>query len=141
MLSRVQLFVTLWTVSPQVLSMGFSRQEYCSGFPFPSPGDLPDPGIEPGPPALEADSLSLSHQIISSLPTLHLVQTPQSLEVTFLFTSVSLCLAWSLVQSRYLIYMYGMNGKNLLLGCGSNFNPSHLGQGFILSALPCQRVE
>ena len=37
--------------------MGFSRQEYWSGVPFPSPGDLPDPGIEPGSPALEADAL------------------------------------------------------------------------------------
>ena len=39
------------------LSLGFSRQEYWSGLPFPSPGDLPDPGIEPGSPALQADSL------------------------------------------------------------------------------------
>ena len=39
------------------LSMGFSRQEYWSGLPFPSPGDLPDPGIEPGSPVLQADSL------------------------------------------------------------------------------------
>ena len=39
------------------LSMGFSRQEYWSGLPFPSPGDLPDPGIEPGSPAFQADSL------------------------------------------------------------------------------------
>ena len=47
-LSRVQLFVTLWTVTYQAPpSMGFSRQEYWSGLPFPSPGDLPDPGIEP----------------------------------------------------------------------------------------------
>ena len=38
--------------------MGFSRQEYCSGLPFPSPGDLPDPGFEPGSPALEADALT-----------------------------------------------------------------------------------
>ena len=38
--------------------MGFSRQEYWSGLPFPSPGDLPDPGIEPGSPALEADALT-----------------------------------------------------------------------------------
>ena len=37
------------------LSMGFSRPEYCSGLPFPSPGDLPDPGIEPGSPAMQAD--------------------------------------------------------------------------------------
>ena len=47
-LSRVQFFVTPWTVAPQApLSMGFSRQEYWSGLPFPSPGDLPDPGIKP----------------------------------------------------------------------------------------------
>ena len=57
-LSHVQLFVVSWTVSRQVpLSMEFSRQEYLSGLPFPSPGDLPDPGIEPGSPALQADSL------------------------------------------------------------------------------------
>ena len=50
--------VTPWTAACQApLSMGFSRQEYCSGLPFPSPGDLPDPGIEPGSPALQADSL------------------------------------------------------------------------------------
>ena len=46
--SRVHLFVTLGTVALQApLSMGFSRQEYWSGLPCPSPGDLPDPGIEP----------------------------------------------------------------------------------------------
>ena len=55
-LSRVQLFVTPWTIAYQApLSMGFSRQEYWSGLPFPSPGDLPDPGIEPRSPALQAD--------------------------------------------------------------------------------------
>ena len=53
LLSRVQLFATPWTVAYQAsLSMGFSRQEYWSGLPFPSPGDLPDPGIEPMSPAL-----------------------------------------------------------------------------------------
>ena len=40
-----------------LLSMGFSRQEYRSGLPFPSPGDLPDPGVEPGSPELQADTL------------------------------------------------------------------------------------
>ena len=45
-------FVWLWTVARQALSMGFSRQEYWSGLPFPPPGDLPDPGIEPASPAL-----------------------------------------------------------------------------------------
>ena len=58
-LSRVWLFVTLWTVAYQAsLSMGFSTQEYWSGLPFPSPGDLPNPGIEPRSPALEADALT-----------------------------------------------------------------------------------
>ena len=57
-LSRVRLFATLWTVAFQApLSMGFSRQESWSGLPFPSPGDLPDPGIEPRSPALQADAL------------------------------------------------------------------------------------
>ena len=57
-LSRVQLFVTPRTVAYQApLSIGFSRQEYWSGLPFTSPGDLPDPGIEPGSPALQAYSL------------------------------------------------------------------------------------
>ena len=49
---------TPWTVAYQApLSMGFSRQEYWSGLPFPSPGDLPDPGIEPRSPAWQAGSL------------------------------------------------------------------------------------
>ena len=54
----VQLFVTPWTVAHQApLSMGFSRQEYWSRLPCPSPEDLPDPRIEPGSPALQVDSL------------------------------------------------------------------------------------
>ena len=53
LLSRVRLFATPWTVAYQApLSMGFSRQEYWSALPFPSPGDLPNPGIEPRSPAL-----------------------------------------------------------------------------------------
>ena len=57
-LSCVRLFATPWTVAYQVPpSMGFSRQEYRSGLPFLSPGDVPDPGIEPGSPAFQADAL------------------------------------------------------------------------------------
>ena len=57
-LSRVRLSTTPWTVAYQAPpSMGFSRQEYWSGLLFPSPGDLPNPGIKPGFPALEADAL------------------------------------------------------------------------------------
>ena len=53
MFSRVQLFATPWTVARQApLSMGFPRREYWSGLPFPSPGDLLDPGIQPASPSL-----------------------------------------------------------------------------------------
>ena len=59
LLSSVRLFVTLWTVAHQApLSMEFSRQEYWSGLPFPSPGDLPNPGIKPRSPTLQADALT-----------------------------------------------------------------------------------
>ena len=58
LLSRVRLFATPWTVAYQAPpSVGFSRQEYWSGLPFPSPGDLPNPGIELGSPALQANAL------------------------------------------------------------------------------------
>ena len=58
-LSRVRLLATPWTAAHQAPpSMGFSRHEYWSGLPLPSPGDLPDPGNEPGFPALEADALT-----------------------------------------------------------------------------------
>ena len=64
MLSCVQFFVTLWTSAHQVpLSMGFPRQQYWNGLPFPSPGDLPNPGIKPESPVFPAslvDSLLLS---------------------------------------------------------------------------------
>ena len=57
-LSRVRLFAPPWTVAHQAPpSMEFSRQEYWGGLPFPSPGNLPGPGIEPGSPALWADAL------------------------------------------------------------------------------------
>ena len=59
LLSLLRLFETPWTVAYQASpSMGFSRQEYWSGLPFPFPGHLPDPGIEPRSPALEEDALT-----------------------------------------------------------------------------------
>ena len=67
-LNSVRLFVTPWTVARQApLSMGFSRQEYWSGLPFPSPGDLPNPGIKPGSPAWQADALSSEPDVKSKL--------------------------------------------------------------------------
>ena len=62
-LSHVWLFEMLGTIARSAPpSMGFPRQEYWSGLPFRPPGDLPNPGIEPGSPALQADSLPLSHK-------------------------------------------------------------------------------
>ena len=55
-------FVTPWTVALQApLSVGFSRQEYWSGLPFLFPGDLPDLGVEPASPTLQAESLLMGH--------------------------------------------------------------------------------
>ena len=66
-LSRVRLLASPWTVAHQASpSLGFSRQEYWNGLPFPSPGHIPDPGIEPRSPALEADALSSEPQVIGT---------------------------------------------------------------------------
>ena len=78
--SPVQLFATLQTAAHQApLSMGFSRQEYWSGLPFPSLGDLPDPGIEPRSPTLQVDYLSSESRI------LEWVAYPFSLKISFYF--------------------------------------------------------
>ena len=67
LLSLVRPFVTPWTSTHQApLSKGFPKQEYWNGLPFPSPGDLPNPGIKPASPTWQMDSLPLSHQPISS---------------------------------------------------------------------------
>ena len=70
-------FANPWTVAHQApLSMGFPRQEYWSGLPWPPPGDLPDPGVEPATPVLAVDSLPLSH--------LGSTETEQGLLIAFL---------------------------------------------------------
>ena len=84
-LSRVLLFVTPPTVAHQALpSMGFSRQEYWSGLPFPSPGDLPDPGIEPRSPTLQADALTSESPkvVINHSPSLPLAP-PEKPRLTY----------------------------------------------------------
>ena len=82
--SRVRLFATPWTVAYQAsLSIGFSRQGYWSGLLFPSPGDIPNPGIELRSPALQADALpseppalAVSHRIFrGSTPILQMWHT------------------------------------------------------------------
>ena len=60
LLSPIRFFATAWTVACEAPpSMGFSRQEYWSGVPFPSPGDLPNPGIKPRSPTLQVDAYHL----------------------------------------------------------------------------------
>ena len=82
--SRVRLFAALWTAALQApLSMGFSRQEYWSGLSFPTPGGLPDSGIEPvspASPALKSDSSPPNHQGSPKLIT------QQMLSISFTFT-------------------------------------------------------
>ena len=84
LLSHVRLFATPWTVACQApLSMGFSRQEYWSGLPFSFPGDLPNPGKEPGSPALHADSLPPDSLVAKNLKmTLNFSDLSQHVEQT-----------------------------------------------------------
>ena len=71
--------MTQWTVACQApLSMEFSKQEYCSGLPFPLPGDLPNPGVKPGSSAFQADSL----------PSEPSGKFPHSLEMFLFFQSL-----------------------------------------------------
>ena len=91
--SRVQLFVTLWTVACQApLSMRFSRQEYWSWLPCPSPGDLPDPGIEPVSPALAGEFCT----------TITTWEDTCSLFL-FFFSSLNLLLLINVTDFRYIL--------------------------------------
>ena len=82
-LSHVWLFATPWTVACQApQSMEFSRQEYWIGLPFPPPGDLPNPGIEPGSPALPADALPSEPPGSSAQIILFLLKQPFPLLVS-----------------------------------------------------------
>ena len=106
-LSRVRLFATPWTVAYQAPpSMRLSRKEYWSGVPFPSPGDLPNPGIEPRSPAFQADALKeivnspYHHPIYLSVQCCHSVVSnslrPQGLQ--HCQPSLSITNTWSLLK-------------------------------------------
>ena len=91
--TRVQLFVTSWTIAHQApLSIGFPRQEYWSGLSFPSPGHLPDPGTESTSPALQAGSLLLSHQ---GSPLFAVTQTHRSHAYLRAFAPAASCLEFA----------------------------------------------
>ena len=93
--SHVQLFVTPWTVVHQApLSMGFSRQEYWSGLPFPSPGELPDPGIEPRSPILQTDALLTElcgKPVSKGLRSIRVIQDQPILKISAFWQSLELC--------------------------------------------------
>ena len=106
-LSRVWLFATPWTVPHQAsLSMRFSRQEYWNGLPFPSRGDLLDPGIEPRSPALEADALTseppgkqLPNQYMVTLKIIvdYIKVLERMFSVTKLYLTLCISMDWSVL--------------------------------------------
>ena len=89
-LSGIQLFATPWTVAYQAPpSMGFSRQEYWSGLPFTSPGDLPNPGIEPRSSASQADALPPEPPRKLAMPTCYMI-IREAVDITFLTFCLSI---------------------------------------------------
>ena len=98
--SHVRLFVTSWTIQ----YMEFSRPEYLSGYPFPSPGDLPNPGIKLRSPMLQADSLPAEPQAklkntgMSSLSLLQWIFPTQELN-------------WDLLHCRHILYQLSYQGS------------------------------
>ena len=95
LVAQLCLFVTPWTVAHQApLSMEFSRQEYWSFLPFHSPGDLPNPGIKPRPPALQAGSLPSSHQ-----------GSPKSWSLLFLLLSEVYTFSIQILSSTSVVYI------------------------------------
>ena len=100
--SPIWLFATPWSVAHQTpLSMRFSKQEYWSRQPFPSPGDLPDPGIQPRSLALQADSLCLSHHSKLSYMQNYLPEKKMSIKPNFFFLNYSIRI-WSLIPLPFL---------------------------------------
>ena len=115
MLSRLRLFVTLWIVAHQApLPMEFSRQEYWSGLPFPSPGDLPHLGIKPCSPAFQADSLpsespgkpssvQFSYSVVSDSATPWTIACQASLSINNSQSLLKLMSIESVTPSNHLI--------------------------------------
>ena len=113
-LSRARLFATPWIVADQTFkSMGFSRQEYWSGLPFPYPGDLPNPGIEPGSPALEADALTsmLSKSLIQFSVDGHLGHFHVLAIVNGVAMNIGVCMSFSVLVSSGYMPRSGIDGS------------------------------
>ena len=106
-LSRLQLFGTPWTVAYQAPpSMGFSRQEYWRGLPFPSPGDLPNPGIEPRSPTFQADALTSEPPGKPKEGTMQITGSVRSYEWRK---------AWRLDNTRIMVGVVNVGGKEKLI--------------------------
>ena len=115
-----------WTIACQApLSVGFSRQEYWSGLPFPSPGDLPDPGFEPGSPALQADSLptelqrKIVDQYLNSRSVLndffeHLPAKKKHKTVPSNFRSRLVIFLWDIFMKIFSACVLGLMGPRLV---------------------------
>ena len=134
----VWFFATLWTVAHQApLSMGVSRQEYWSELPCPSPGDLPDPGIEPAPaasPTLQVDSLPTEPpgKLISLILLIILF--------FFNWSKIALqCSASFCYLTTWTSYLY-TNVPCLEPPSHSNPHPTHLGQHWAELSLPSSRL-
>ena len=112
-LCPVQLLVTSWTVAHQVPPQGFSRQEYRSGLPCPPPGDLPNPGIEPRSPTLQADSLPSEPP---GKPKDTGVGSLSLLQVIFLTQESN----WGLLHCWQILYQLNYQGSPLCLLLGFN---------------------
>ena len=124
---NVRLFATLWTIQ----SMEFSRQEYWSGYPFPSPGDLPNLGIEPRSPTLQADSLLAEppgkpkNTGVGSLFLLQRVFLTQESNWGLLHCRQILCQLRNTgspkINNHYVLFIFGnMEGRSNLVSEGSN---------------------
>ena len=117
-LCHVRLFVTPWTVAHQIpLSMEFSRQKYWSGLPFPSPGHLPNPGIESGSLALQADSLPSEPPGQPPLP-LELAIGPITMKTCVVALENRLCNTHTYTQSSHMFshhtHIYPLSHNTLM---------------------------
>ena len=108
-------FVNPSTVAHQApLSMGVPRQEYWNGFPFSSPGDLPDPGIKPGSPALPVASLPLSHQgtLLYQVKSSHRGELMLRTQLAGFATFLNLLLAGQISEHRRHFWRYNQGFEN-----------------------------
>ena len=137
LLSRVWLCATPWTVAHQAPpSLGFSRREHWSGLPFPPPGDIPDPGIEPASPTLQADALPSDHQgSFICWPTVLLLRVCMLSR----FSHVQLCATLWTVACQVSLSL-GFPGKNTGVGCHAHLQGIFPTQGLDPDLPHCRQI-